>query len=47
LGIPVPSRDDKKPVEIMKAVTGGKIAAERLKALRSEFVKALALTEVT
>ncbi|MDR3383937.1 ATP-dependent nuclease [Cupriavidus basilensis] len=43
LGLPVPDRDDKKPVEIMKAVTGGQIAAERLQALRGEFCKALAI----
>jgi hypothetical protein len=43
LGIPVPDRDDKKPVEIMKAVTGAGIAAERLQSLREQYCKALAI----
>jgi len=45
LGIPVPDRDDKKPVEIMKAVTGGAIDPARLQALREQFCVALAITE--
>lgn len=43
LGIPVPDRDDKKPIEVMKAVTGGAIASARLQALRDQFRAALAL----
>lgn len=43
LGIPVPDRDDKKPVEVMKAITGGAIEPARLSALRQEFCKALAI----
>lgn len=43
LGIPEPNRDDKKPVEVMKAVTGGAIDPARLQALRDAFRAALAL----
>lgn len=43
LGIPVPDRDDKKPVEVMKAITGGVIAPARLQALRAQFCAALAI----
>jgi len=43
LGIPVPDRDDKKPVEVIKAVTGGVIDPARLQALRNAFRAALAL----
>ncbi len=42
LGLPVPVKD-KKPIEILKAVTGGQIAADKLQALRAEFCKALAI----
>ena len=42
LGLPVPAKD-KKPIEILKAVTGGQIAADKLQALRAEFCKALAI----
>lgn len=42
LGLPVPAKD-KKPIEILKAVTGGQIAADKLQALRTEFCKALAI----
>jgi putative ATP-dependent endonuclease of OLD family len=44
LGIPTPDRDDKKPVEIMKAVTDGKIAQSNLHDLRTKFCTALAIT---
>ncbi len=43
LGVPVTSRPDKKPIEIMKAITNNLIAEERLEALRNEFIRALAL----
>lgn len=43
LGIPVPDRDDKKPVEVMKAVTSGAINPTRLQALREQFCAALAI----
>ncbi len=44
LGLPIPiSEKDKKPIEILKAVTGGQIAADKLKALRAEFCRALAI----
>ena len=42
LGLPVPAKD-KKPLEILKAITSGQIAAEKLQALRDEFCKALAI----
>jgi len=42
LGLPVPEKD-KKPIEILKAVTSGQIAADKLQALRAEFCKALAI----
>lgn len=42
LGLPVPTRD-KKPIEILKAMTSGQIAADKLQALRAEFCKALAI----
>ena len=44
LGLQVPDRDDMKPVEIMKAITGGQIATNRLNALRDKFCEALAIT---
>lgn len=44
LGLQVPDRDDMKPVEIMKAITGGQIATDRLDALRDKFCEALAIT---
>lgn len=43
LGLPIPNRDDKKPIEIMKALTSGNIAEDRLTALRNEFCAALAI----
>lgn len=43
LGIPVPDRDDKKPVEVMKAITGRTIDPARLQALREQFCLALAI----
>lgn len=43
LGIPVPDRDDKKPVEVMKAITGNAVDPARLQALRSQFCTALAI----
>lgn len=43
LGIPVPDRDDKKPLEVMKAITGGRIDPARLQALRAQFCAALAI----
>lgn len=43
LGLSISSRDDKKPVEMLKVVTAGLIAAERLSSLRSDFLKALML----
>ena len=43
LGIPVPDRDDKKPLEIMKAITSNAIDPARLQALRSQFCTALAI----
>lgn len=42
LGLPVPAKD-KKPIEILKAVTSGQIAADKLQALRAGFCKALAI----
>jgi len=42
LGLPVPVKD-KKPIEILKAITGGQIAPDKLQALRAEFCKALAI----
>ena len=43
LGIPVPDRDDKKPLEIMKAITSNAVDPARLQALRSQFCSALAI----
>lgn len=43
LGIPVPDRDDKKPVEVMRAITGNVIDPARLQALRDQFRAALAI----
>jgi putative ATP-dependent endonuclease of OLD family len=43
LGIPVPDRDDKKPVAVMKVITGGVIDPARLQALRDRFRAALAI----
>lgn len=43
LGIPVPDREDKKPVEVIKAITGGAIDPARLQALRDQFRSALAI----
>lgn len=43
LGLPPVPRPDKKPMEMLKAMTGGKIPADRISALRAEFCKALAL----
>jgi putative ATP-dependent endonuclease of OLD family len=43
LGIPVPDRDDKKPLEIMKAITSNAVDPARLQALRSQFCTALAI----
>lgn len=42
LGLPVP-KNDKKPIEMLKAVTSGNISPDRLQALRAEFCKALAI----
>ncbi|MEQ7359094.1 AAA family ATPase [Xanthomonas campestris pv. campestris] len=44
LGLTVPAKD-KKAVEILKTVTGGKIDADRLQALRAEFCRALAIEQ--
>jgi putative ATP-dependent endonuclease of the OLD family len=43
LDIPIPARNDMKPVEIMKAVTAGNISSIKLNALRSEFCAALGM----
>lgn len=43
LGLQVPDRDDKKPLEVMKAVTSGLIDPARLQALRDQFRAALAI----
>jgi predicted ATP-dependent endonuclease of OLD family len=40
LGLPIPAKD-KKPIEILKAITGGQINANKLQALRTEFCRAL------
>ncbi|WP_211454229.1 ATP-dependent nuclease [Collimonas antrihumi] len=42
LGLPVPAKE-RKPIEILKAIIGGQIAADKLQALRAEFCKALAI----
>jgi putative ATP-dependent endonuclease of the OLD family len=42
LDLPVPTKD-RKPIEILKAITDGKIPADKLQALRVEFCKALAI----
>lgn len=42
LALPVPVKE-RKPLEILKAVMGGHIAADKLQALRAEFCKALAI----
>lgn len=44
LGLPIPAKD-KKPIEILKAVTSGQIAADKLQALRAEFCRALAIPQ--
>ncbi len=41
LGLPVPERGDRKPVEMLKAITSGKVSDEKLKLLRSSFCAAL------
>lgn len=43
LGIPIPDRDDKKPIEVMKAITGNAIDPARLQAMRDRFCAALAI----
>lgn len=43
LGIPVPDRDDKKPIEVLKAITSNTIEPSRLRALRNQFCAALAI----
>jgi predicted ATP-dependent endonuclease of OLD family len=44
LGLPkLEDRSDKKPIEILKAISAGGVAAEKLNALRDTFVRALAL----
>jgi putative ATP-dependent endonuclease of the OLD family len=43
LEITIPDRDDKKPIEIMKAVTSGQIKAVKLGELQTEFCKALGI----
>jgi putative ATP-dependent endonuclease of OLD family len=43
LGIPVSERDDKKPVEIMKAIASNAIDPARLQVLRCQFCTALAI----
>jgi predicted ATP-dependent endonuclease of OLD family len=43
LGLPEVPDKHRKPIEILKAVTGGHIAADKLQALREEFHKALAI----
>ncbi len=43
LGLPAAPAKDKKPIEILKAVTGGQITDDKLQALRAEFCKALAI----
>ncbi|MBP7609614.1 MAG: AAA family ATPase [Steroidobacteraceae bacterium] len=43
LGIPVPDRVEKKPMEVMKAITSGSIDSARLQALRDQFRAALAI----
>ena len=43
LGNPVSERDDKKPVEIMKAIASNAIDPARLQVLRSQFCTALAI----
>ena len=44
LGLPVPAKE-KKPIEILKAVTSRQIAADKLQALRAEFCKALGINQ--
>lgn len=44
LGLPVPAAKERKPIEILKAITNGQITADKLMALRTEFCKALAIT---
>lgn len=43
LGLPEVPDKHKKPIEILKAVTGGQIADDKLQALREEFHNALAI----
>lgn len=43
LGLPVPDREDKKPVEILRAITVGEIDAAKLQSLREQFCIALAI----
>ena len=43
LGFPNKNRDDMKPIEILKAITTGNIADEKLAALRVDFCKALSI----
>lgn len=43
LGLPVPT-SERKPLEILKAVSGGHIATDKLDALRTEFCRALAIS---
>jgi len=40
--LPVPLKE-RKPLEILKAITGGHIHADKLQNLRAEFCKALAI----
>ncbi len=44
LGLPVPT-NDRKPVEMLKAVTGGQVAPEKMQALRSALCEALDIAQ--
>jgi predicted ATP-dependent endonuclease of OLD family len=43
LGLEIPDRSDKKPLEIMKAITSQQIGVSKLQHLRQEFCKALSI----
>ncbi|TCD46849.1 ATP-dependent endonuclease [Chlorobium sp. N1] len=45
LGKPLPDRNDQKPVQLLRELEAGDVAADKLSALRAKFTEALALSD--
>ncbi|MFC4271678.1 AAA family ATPase [Sneathiella chungangensis] len=45
LGLDIPGRNDMKPIEILKAITGNQISEEKQAELKQKFKEALAITD--